>query len=93
MHFDKPAVLQALQSMERHKSRRKMGQRAGADLQDIARKIEENYKIGWFKLVGDGCVEFHINGLKIRCKDKPGAVALVVAKYRRGVPKRNWRAA
>ena len=84
VHFHKPDVLDALKSMERHKARRKLGKGGTKDLKDIGRHVRENYTLGWFTLIDGGRIEFNINGLKIRCLDKPGAVELVACKYERG---------
>ena len=86
-HFHRPEVLDALSAMERHKKRRKLGKGGTKDLKDIARRIRKDYARGAFRITGD-LIEFYIDGLKVRCKDKPGAVELVACKYERGLPKR-----
>jgi len=84
LNFQKPDVLEALKLMEKYKAMRKPGKGGSADLKMLARNIEENYTLGWFKTLDDNRIEFPIDGLKIRCANRPGAVALVAAKYRRG---------
>ena len=83
-------VLECLASMERHKSMRKPGAGAPKMLQEIAAAIESKYASGDFTRRGD-CdgdkLVFQIDSLRVTCKDLPGAVALVVAKYRRGLGK------
>jgi hypothetical protein len=87
--FNEIEVLDALSDMERHKSRRKMGARAPQMLQDIANAIEQDYAAGDFEHLPEGLIRFRIGSTKITCKNKPGALALVIAKYRRGLPRRS----
>ena len=86
MHFNRPEVLEALASMERHKKRRKMGKGAPRMLQDIAAAIDTKYAAGDFERLADGRIKFRIDSLAVTCKNMPGAVALLSAKYRRGLP-------
>lgn len=91
IHFQDDRVLKALARMERYQRMRKLGTGGSADLKRIARAIEKAYAAGDHEVV-DGMAVFCIDNLTIRCENRPGAVALVVAKYRRGLPRRNWRA-
>ena len=92
-YFHLPEVLQALAKIERNASMRKPSTGAPRMLQDIADAIETRYASGdYFKLTC-GRVLFTIptgvgGHLRVTCEDMPGAVALVCAKYRRGLPKR-----
>jgi len=62
---------------------------ANSELKAIARHIEENYTLGRFtELPETGQIEFKIDGLTVRCKNTPASVAVTVAKFRRGLPKR-----
>jgi hypothetical protein len=88
LHFERADVLNALQQMENHKKRRKMGKGAPKYLQHIADQIEQKYEIGNMTHLDDGRIQFTFEDFRVRCKNQPGAVALVVAKYRRGLPKR-----
>jgi hypothetical protein len=84
MHFDRMEVLEALQTMERAKSRRKMGKGGTKMLKDIAARIRRDYAEGWYAHAGDGRIVFKIDNLKVTCKHSPGAVELVACKYERG---------
>ena len=85
LHFDKPGVLEALSAVERHKKIRKPGKGAPKMLQQIADSIESDYAAGKYQALGDGRIQFTAGNTRIKCKNSPGAVALVVAKYRRGI--------
>jgi len=92
MHFHRPEVLDALNSIERHMRVRKMGTNAPKALQSIADQIETLYRQHGGQVLDDGRIRFYVTNdsggaTKIICKNQPGAVALVVAKYRRGMPK------
>jgi hypothetical protein len=84
IHFNRPEVLQALQDMENHKARRKMGKGGTKMLKAIAARIRRDYAEGWYAHTGDGRIKFSIAGLAITCKHSPGAVELVACKYERG---------
>jgi hypothetical protein len=102
-----PAVLKMLDDVERYKAMRKPGAGAPKMLKDIAGQIEELYSEGLYDRLDDGRIQFRVftggkpgqksprPHIKITCKNMPGAVALVAAKYRRGLPKEfgNGRAA
>jgi hypothetical protein len=87
----------ALARMERAKSRGKMGTSAPRMLQDIADQLEQLYAEGCYIVRDDGRLQFRaFTGgtpgqasprpyLQITCENRPGAVALVCAKYRRGI--------
>jgi hypothetical protein len=91
-----PEVLEMLASVERYKAMRKPGTGAPKMLQDIARQIEVMYSCGEYDQLDDGRIQFYVMlgdkpgpylprpHIKITCKNMPGAVALVAAKYRRG---------
>ena len=66
---------------------RKPGTGGERMLKDIAAEIERRYSTGAYTRLSDGRLQFHIDSLKVTCQDMPGAVALVCAKYRRGMPK------
>jgi hypothetical protein len=97
MHFNRPEVLRALDDIERYAQMRKPGKGAPKMLQDIADQIEQLYAEGLFDTLGDGRIQFRVftggkpgqksprPHLKVTCKNMPGAVALVAAKYRRGL--------
>ena len=85
VYFDKPGVLEALSAVERHKKIRKPGKNAPKMLQEIADSIETDYAAGDYQALEDGRIEFTAGNTRIKCKNAPGAVALVVAKYRRGL--------
>ena len=92
LHFHRPEVLEALAAMERHKGLRKMGSSGSEGLKAIADDIEHRYAKRHYISLDDGRITFVIptgekRHFKITCKDRPGAVALVVAKYRRGMLK------
>jgi hypothetical protein len=89
-HFHRGDVLAALSAIERQlKTVRPMGTGGSSDLKNIARHIEENYAIGWFtELPETGQIEFKIDGFTVRCKNSPASVAVTVAKFRRGLPRR-----
>jgi len=89
-HFHRGDVLEALSAIERQlKTVRPMGTGGSSDLKNIARHIEENYALGWFTELPDtGQIEFKINGTIVRCKNSPASVAVVVAKFRRGLARR-----
>ena len=102
IHFHRPEVLQALQDIEKHKTRRKMGANGAGHLKRIARKIREKYPAGDFERLpgvagSPDRVKFSIacagSILTVICTDKPGAVALVAAKYDRGWRQPSWRRA
>jgi hypothetical protein len=95
MHFDRMEVLEALQTMERAKARRKMGKGGTKMLKDIAGQLRQLYRDGMYTVEDDGRLLFFVftggapgSGkrphLKIRCKNAPGAVELVACKYERG---------
>jgi hypothetical protein len=89
MHFNRTEVLQALQDMEKHKARRKMGKGGTKMLKDIAARIRADYSAGRYTLIPGVAIEadrvvFHIDSLKVTCKNAPGAVELVACKYERG---------
>jgi hypothetical protein len=84
IHFHRPEVRQALQDMEKHKARRKMGKGGTKMLKDIAARIRRDYAEGWYAHAGDGRIVFKIDSLKVTCKHSPGAVELVACKYERG---------
>lgn len=84
-YFDKPGVLEALSAVERYKKMRKPGKGAPKILQQIADSIESDYAAGNYEALGDGRIQFTAGNTRIKCKNAPGAVALVVAKYRRGI--------
>ena len=89
LNFQDDNVREGLRRLENYKSLRKPGTGGSADLKQIARQIEVDYSTGEYTVLPDGRAEFHVNhGTKIRCINMPGAVALVVAKYRKG-----WRKA
>lgn len=93
IHFHKNDVLKALQEMEKTKSARKFGKGAGKELQFIADEIERKYTAGEYDYLERGeKVKFTISPksggcLKVTCENRPGAVAWVAAKYRRGIGK------
>jgi hypothetical protein len=94
MHFNRTEVLQALQDMENHKARRKMGKGGSKMLKDIAGQLRAAYPAGDFERLEDGRIMFFVtipgkyiaqpSTLKITCKNAPGAVELVACKYERG---------
>jgi len=91
-----PEVLAMLDSVERHKAMRKPGAGAPKMLQEIADQVEQLYAAGLYDNLDDGRIQFRVltggkpgqksprPHIKITCKNMPGAVALVAAKYRRG---------
>jgi hypothetical protein len=81
-HLD--AWRQCLADMERHKSRGVMGTGGARMLQDIADAIETAYATGDYQH-RDGRYLFQVGRLRVWCEPRPGAVALVCAKYRRGI--------
>ena len=87
MHFNRPEVLDCLARVERQVKMRKMGTGAPKMLQDIAAEIERAYSAGDFERLADGRIKFRVDRLAVTCENMPGAVALVCAKYRRGMPK------
>ena len=91
-YFHKPGVNEMLAKVERYKAMRKPGTRAPKMFQDIAGEIERRYKTGMYTILSGSRIQFHIDSLTVTCDNMPGAVALVVAKYRRGLPRRDWRA-
>jgi hypothetical protein len=64
---------------------RKPGNGGERMLKDIAGAIERAYQAGDYETLGDGRIKFRVGNLAVTCKNMPGAVALVVAKYRRGL--------
>ena len=90
--FHNADVLEALQQVERNLHIRKMGKGGSADHKMIARNIRENYHLGWFTRLDDGRIQFHIDGLKVRCKDMPGSVEQVARKFERGYRRKAVRA-
>jgi hypothetical protein len=98
-YFHIPEVLAALAKVERHATMRKPGANAPRMLQDIAGEIEKLYSEGLFDTLADGRIQFRVftggtpgqstgrPHIKITCENMPGAVALVCAKYRRGMGK------
>jgi hypothetical protein len=86
-HFHEPDVLAALGRIDRQCHIRKMGRNAPKRMQSVADKIEKAYHAWDYRKTHDGRIRFNVDGkLKITCKDSPVAVAMVVAKYRRGLP-------
>ena len=92
IYFHVDAVRAALAKIERNVGMRKLGTSAPRMLKDIAAKIERFYASGCYDTNANGTICFMINTgsgtLRVTCEDMPGAVALVCAKYRRGLPKR-----
>ena len=84
--FHVPGYIEALSALDRHIARRVPGNGGCRMVKDIAREIEARFASGDY-VSEDGRAVFKIGNLTIRCQDMPGAVALVVAKYRRGLPK------
>jgi hypothetical protein len=82
--FHKDDVRQALAIMERTKATRRPGNQGTKDLQHIADQIERAYAAGDFQATADGRIKFTFGTLKLTCLDRPGAVAWMAAKYRRG---------
>jgi len=78
--------LDALARMERAKSRGRMGTDAPRMLQDVADAIEHAYATGDYQQ-RDGRYLFQVGRLRVWCEPRPDAVALVCAKYRRGIGK------
>jgi len=88
-----------LAKVERHATMRKLGANAPQMLQDIAGEVEKLYTEGLYDTLEDGRIQFRVftggtpgqsSGrphIKITCENMPGAVALVCAKYRRGIAK------
>ena len=68
-------------------STRAFGTRAAAKYQVIARGIERAAASGDYARDSDGRAVFKVDGLTVRCFDSPAAIGLVVAKYRRGLPR------
>ena len=64
---------------------RKPGTSAPKMLQEIATTIDSKYARGDFERLEDDRILFKIDKLRVTCKDLPGAVALLSAKYRRGM--------
>ena len=111
IHFTRGDVLAMLNKIERYKAMRKPGTGGESMLKHIADQIEWLYSEGLFIELDDGRIEFTVftggkPGQKtarphmlIKCENRPGAVAWVVAKYRRGLSKKagaarygtNWR--
>ena len=87
MHFNRPEVLQALSDMERIKAARRPGNGGSNALKNIADCIERDYAAGNFERLDQDRIRFTVNNLRVTCKDRPGAVAWMAAKYRRGMPK------
>ena len=92
LHFQREDVRECLAAVERYKAMRKPGKNAPRMFQDIAGEIERAYAAGDYQAAGDGRIVFTIDRLRVTCKDLPGAVALVCAKYRRGIPRRRLTA-
>ena len=84
-HFHLPEVNEMLSKVERYKAMRKPGTGAPKMLQDIANEIERAWKSGDFHALDDGRVRFHIGRLKVTCRGTNAGVALLAAKYRRGI--------
>jgi len=75
---------EALARMERAKTRGRMGNSAPRMLQDVADQIEHAYATGDYQQ-RDGRYLFQVGRLRVWCEPRPDAVALVCAKYRRGI--------
>jgi hypothetical protein len=76
--------LDALARMERAKTRGRMRSNAPRMLQDVADAIEHAYATGDYQQ-RDGRYLFQVDHLRVWCEPRPDAVALVCAKYRRGI--------
>ena len=87
MHFHRGNVLAALSAMERAKARRVPGKSGTKMFKDIAKHIRVAHPAGDFERLDDGLIRFTIGSLRVTCQDRPGAVALVCAKYDRGFKK------
>jgi hypothetical protein len=77
----------ALAAVDGYKAMRKPGNGGARIYQDIARAIELAYAEGDYIGLPDGRIKFQIGSLAVTCRNMPGAVQLVCAKYRRGLPK------
>lgn len=86
-HFHRGTVLEALSAMERTKARRVPGKSGSKMFKDIAKYIRAAHPAGDYEHLGDGKIRFVIGSLRVTCQDRPGAVALVCAKYDRGYRK------
>ena len=87
IHFQRDDVRQALREVEYYKDQRKPGNRGTQDLKRIADQIERAYAAGQYHPLDGGRIQFNIGTLRVKCVNRPGAVAWVVAKYRRGLPR------
>ena len=63
---------------------RPMGTGGVKMLQQVADEIERQFLAGTYRVVGGGLAKFTVGSLTVRCRNLPGAVAIVCAKYRRG---------
>jgi hypothetical protein len=84
LHFHRPDVREALRQLERTKSERRPGNGGTKMLHGIADQLERDYAAGAFEILADGRIRFTIGNLRLTCADRPGAVAWLAAKYRRG---------
>jgi len=98
LRFERADVREALRRMEYYKSHRKFGTGGSQDMKKIARNIEldyayKNYHTENADEFGEVRAIFYpADGLKIKCIARPGAIAWVVAKFRRGLAKRRLTA-
>lgn len=91
--FHRGDVLAALSAVEKNMHIHPMGQNGSADLKNIARRVEQKYRDCDYKLLPDTQqLEFTVDGTVIRCKNTPASVAVLAAKFRRGVPRRPVKA-
>ena len=87
---DKPTMIAIethVRQMAHPEALRKPGNRGTQDLKRIADQIERAYAAGQYHPLDGGRIQFNIGTLRIKCINRPGAVAWVVAKYRRGLPR------
>ena len=101
VHFHVEEVRQALAQMERYKEMRKPGAGGSTALKAMGDFIARSYAVGDYDVLDDGRIQFIYSApgkfaarpslVKIKCRNMPGAVALLAAKYRRGFKTPAWR--
>jgi hypothetical protein len=84
IHFQRDDVREALRQVETYKALRRPGNGGTKDLKHIADQVERAYAQGDCERLEDGRVRFTLGTLRLTCIDRPGAVAWMAAKYRRG---------
>lgn len=89
-HFHEGENLRALSTVERNLKNGlgRMGSGGAAIFQAVADDIVEQLARGNYERdIDNGLAVFRSGRLTVRCADTPGSIAVLIAKYRRGLPR------